>query len=180
MLSKLIRKIRSLVGPPTVDKEEPKHKNASAMRELRTKILTTPSDKLKLLPSAEAPFVHTVLMDWPMDEENMVTVYGSLTGDASIYTNSAFGVIGGIGHANVRSSAVEVVKAAQSFYEEAKPVVTYPYPIPANTYFYLIGFQGVRRIQADTASLQEGTHRFAVLGNLFQKLIAKLRMATPK
>jgi len=180
MLSKLIRNLSCLFGAPTVNKEELKRNNASAMRELRTTILTTPSGTLKLSPSAEAPFVHTVLMDWPMDEENMVTVYGSLTGDASLYTNSTFGVIGGFGHANVRSLAVQVVKAAQSFYDEAEPVVAYPYPIPDNTYFYLIGFQGVRRIQADTASLQNGTHRFAVLGNLFQKLITELRMATPK
>jgi hypothetical protein len=116
MLSKLIRKISSLFGSPMLDKEKLKRKNASMMRELRTKILTTPLEKLKLSPSVEAPFVHTVLMDWPMDEETMVTVYASLTGDASLYTNSTFGVIGGIGHANIRSSAAQVVKAAQSFY----------------------------------------------------------------
>src|SRR5437868_2213698 len=77
------------------------------------------------------------------------TVVARNTGDASIYTTGTFGVIGGIGHEAVRLTAKKCVKVAEKHYEEATPTTEYPYPKTGRVRFYLVGYDGVRVIDAD-------------------------------
>ncbi|HET7625415.1 MAG TPA: hypothetical protein VFM25_09120 [Verrucomicrobiae bacterium] len=153
--------------------------NAEVMRELRTKVLTTLASDLKLKPTQDYPRVYTALMDWPLGT-NIISVYGSCTGDASIYSTSTFGVIGGIGHESVRKAAYHFVKVAESHYDDAVLTKKFPYPKPGHIYFYLICFDGVRMIDVVEESLRAGKDKCSDLGNAAQQLITELRMIAEK
>lgn len=152
---------------------------AEVMRELRIKILTASASEIGLKPTQEYPRIHTALMDWPLGT-NIISVYGSCTGDASIYTTSTFGVIGGIGHETVRNAAHQFVKIAETHYDDAVPTQNYPYPKPGHICFYLVCFDGVRMIDVTEESLRTGKDKCSDLGNAAQRLIAELRMVTEK
>lgn len=73
-------------------------------------------------------------MDWPLGT-NIISVYGSSSGDASIYTTSTFGVIGGIGHEAVRNAAHQFVKVAETHYDDAVPTKVFLIQNPATFAF---------------------------------------------
>ena len=152
---------------------------AEVMRELRKKILTASASEMGLKSTKDYPRVHTALMDWPLGT-NIISVYGSCTGDASIYTTSTFGVIGGIGHETVRNAAHQFVKIAETHYDDAVPTKDLPYPKPGQIYFYLVCFDGVRMIDVAEESLRTGKDKCLDLGNAAQRLITELRMVTEK
>jgi len=152
---------------------------AEMMREMRMKILTSPASQMGLKPSKDYPRVATVLMDWPMGT-NVISVYGACTGDASIYTTATFGVIGGIGHEPVRQAAHGLVKIAERHYDAAVSTKDFPYPKPGQLYFYLVGYDDVRKIEVDEDSLKNGTSKYSDLGAAAQKLITELRKIVQK
>jgi len=170
--------ISPLIIMSQTNKPSPKS-GVEVMRELRIKILTTSAPEMGLKPTQDFPRVHTALMDWPLGT-NIISVYGSCTGDASIYTTSTFGVIGGIGHETVRDAAHQFVKIAETHYVDAVPTRNYPYPKPGHIYFYLVCFDGVRMIDVAEESLRTGKDKYSDLGNAAQRLIAELRMITEK
>jgi hypothetical protein len=154
-------------------------KNAEMMRQLRLTILTTTASQTGLKPTPENPRVFTALMDWPLGT-NMISVYGSCTGDASIYTTSTFGLIGGIGHETVRNAAHQFVKIAETHYDDAVPTKDFPFPKPGHIYFYLVCFDGVRMIDVTEESLRTGKAKCLDLGNAAQRLITELRLTMEK
>jgi hypothetical protein len=149
------------------------------MRELRIKILSASASEMGLKPMQDYPRVFTALMDWPLGT-NIISVYGSSGGDASIYTTSTFGVIGGIGHETVRNVAHQFVKIAEAHYDDAVPTKDFPYPKPGHIYFYLICFDGVRMIDVTEESLRTGKDKCLDLRNAAQRLITELRLTTDK
>jgi hypothetical protein len=152
---------------------------AEVMRELRVKILSASASEMGLKPTQDYPRVFTALMDWPLGT-NIISVYGSCSGDASIYSTSTFGVIGGIGHETVRNAAYQFVKIAEAHYDDAVPTKDFSYPKAGHIYFYLICFDGVRTIDVEEESLRTGKSKFSDLGNAAQNLIGQLRMITEK
>jgi hypothetical protein len=154
-------------------------KGADAGRDLRIMVLTTLPDKMGIQSTKEYPRVATALMDWPLGT-NIISVFGSCTGDASIYTTSTFGVIGGISHETVRNAAHQFVKIAETHYDDSVPTKDFPYSKPGHIYFYLVCFDGVRTIDVEEESLRTGKSKFSDLGNAAQNLIGQLRMITEK
>ena len=150
-------------------------KNSDAMRGLREMMLTSPATKLGIQRSDDFPRTYGVLMDWPIGNERISTVVGLCDGNASLYTTSTFGVIGGIGHESVRKAAVSFVKAADKFYAESTPTSDYPYPKSDRLKFYLVTFDGVRVIDADLNLVSSGKDKFSELFNQGQQLIGQLR-----
>ena len=156
------------------------HKNGvEMMRQLRLKILSSSPTELGLKPTPEYPQVATALMDWPLGT-NIISVYGACTGDASIYTTSSFGVIGGIGHENVLNAAHQFVKIAETHYKDALQTKEFSYPKPGHIFFYLVGFDGVRILDVTEESLRTGKAKCVDLGNAAQKLITELRLTKEK
>jgi len=157
----------------------PLKSGAEVMRELRIKILTTSASEIGLKPTQEYPRVYTALMDWSLGT-NIISVYGSCTGDASIYTTSTFGVIGGFDHESVRNAAHQFVKIAETHYDDAVPTKDFSYPNPGHICFYLVCFDGVRRIDVDEESLRTNKNKCSDLGNAGQRVITELRLVTQK
>jgi hypothetical protein len=82
----------------------PKKNPADMGRALRQMMLTSAPEKSLTKPTAEFPRIYAVLTDWQIDE-HIATIFSASTGDASLYTTSTFGIIGGQGHETVRNAA---------------------------------------------------------------------------
>jgi hypothetical protein len=80
-------------------------------------MLTTPASKIGIQPSDDFPKVYGVLIDWPLGEHT-ATIVSMSDGNASLYTTSTFGIMGGISHESVRNAARALVKAAQTYYQQ--------------------------------------------------------------
>lgn len=153
---------------------------AEVMRELRTKMLTTPARDFGIQPTKSFPRVYGVLMDyWPMDDLT-VTIVSLCDGNASLYTTSTFGVIGGFGHDSVRAAATRLVTAAEKHHDAAAPTRDYPYPKPGRVRFYLVCFDGVRMIETDEATLKTGKDKCSDLWKEGQRVMTELRLITQK
>jgi hypothetical protein len=152
---------------------------ADAGRDLRNMMLATPAAKFGAKPSSEFPRVYGVLMDWPIGD-SIATVFSSSTGAASLYTTSTFGIIGGEGHATVRSAAIEFVRAADRLYDEATLTTAYPYPAANRVKFYLLTYEGVRVVDTDLAAIENLTSTYAEYFGLAQAVLTELRRVTEK
>jgi hypothetical protein len=153
----------------------PQDRPYSPMINLRKKMLSSKAAAVGISPSKECSKVFAVAMDWPVGKE-IVTVIGVCDGNASLYTTSTFGVIGGVAHENVRIAAKEFVKTAAQSYELTKPTKEYPYPPVGFLRFYLLCFDGVRVVTADVNSVVAGENPLSRLGSKAQRLIAELRL----
>lgn len=143
-------------------------------------ILTTPPKEIGAKPTKEFPRVYAVLIDWPLEKELIATIFSSSDGAASLYTTSTFGIIGGEGHATVRAAAKALVKASDRFLAASSPTTDFPYPRDGHVLFYLLTFDGVRVIDADLASINDRTSKYAELFGLGQAVLTELRLVTEK
>jgi len=150
-----------------------------AGRGLRLMMLQTSPKEVDVRPSAEFPKVYGVLMDWPLPEQT-ATVFSASDGTASLYTTSTFGILGGQSHESVRIAAKKFVKEAGRFYDAATPTTEYPYPAADRVRFYLLTFDGVRVIDTDWASINNGTGKYANLFGLGQEVLTELRQVSEK
>lgn len=167
-----------LFGKPAAAQPASRNANAaSAGRDLRRMMLSTPAKEFGVEPSTEFPRVYGVLMDWPIDDDT-ATVFATSTGAASLYTTSTFGIIGGEGHASVRAAAMAFVKYADGLYDTAAPTSEFPYPDKDRVRFYLLTFGGVRVIDTDLASILDLTSKYTEYFDLGQKVLTELRMVT--
>src|SRR6266446_8346006 len=159
---------------------EPSKKTpADVMREVRLKVLTTPSSQMGRKPSAEYPHVDSMLMDWPI-EETTVTVMASSVGDGSIYTTGTFGVMGGIGHESVRDAGKDFVKLGEKYYSKAIPTKEYPYPQRGRVRFYFVCYDEVRVIDVDAESLANEKGKYSDLYIQAQRVISEVRQIVQK
>jgi hypothetical protein len=170
---------------PKVPAEQPPpsetaKKNADAMRGLREMMLTTPATKFGIQKTDDFPRTYGGLMDWPISNGNIATVVGFCDGNASLYTTSTFGIIGGAGHESVRRAAASFVRMADKFYPDSTPTSEYSFPAENRVKFYLVTFDGVRVIDADLKSVSSGNDKFSELFGEGQKLLTKLRLTTEK
>ena len=152
----------------------PKKAPAEVMREIRLKVLSTSPSQMGRKPTKEYPHVDGVIMDWPI-EAATVSLMASSVGDGSIYTTGTFGVFGGIGYDNVRSSAQALVKLAENYYSEATPTREYPYPKSGHVFFYLVCYDGVRVIDSDATTLASSKGKYSDLFAQAQLVIKQLQ-----
>ncbi len=156
---------------------EPKGKPAEAGRALRHLMLTTPAEKFGLKPTEAFPRVFGVLLDWPIGQET-ATIFASSSGAASLYTTSTFGIIGGEQHASVRTAATNLVRACDRLIASSHPTTEYPYPGKDHVRFYLLTFDGVRVLETDLASVEQGRSQYGDVFDLGQAVLTQLRRIT--
>ena len=171
---------RLVSGSPTKHKGPiPDIDPAEAMRQLRLQALYLSATDLGLVPSSEFPHVYGVLMEWPLGKTT-VTVTSFASGDASLYTSSGFGVIGGVTHEKVRAVAKKLTSVADKYYNAATPNNVFPRPTAGKVRFVLLGYKGRRAIEGDIPSYSES----GMVYDLFaagQDVLTQLRMtAEPK
>jgi hypothetical protein len=150
---------------------------ADAGRDLRQIMLSTPAAKFGVGPTAEFPRVYGVLIDWPIGEQ-VATIFSTSSGAASLYTTSTFGIIGGEAHEAVRTAAMNLVRAADQFFDSATPTAEFAYPTADRVRFFLLTFEGVRVIDTDFASIENQTSRYFEFFDLAQGVLTELRLIT--
>lgn len=155
---------------------KPEKSPAAAMQEMRSAWLTRIPEKTEYKDQDE---VVAVLMDWPLGEYT-ATVLASSGGDASLYTTSTFGIIGGIGHERVRKAAAEFVGCAQHFLSLAIPTITFPYPDSQTLRFYMVTPSGVRTVSFSMADIEKEKSPARALFAYGQQLLTELRLTTEK
>ena len=147
--------------------------------ELRTKMLATSSDDLGIQPTDRFPNVFGMLMDWSVGTA-IATIVSICDGNASLYTTSTFGIIGGIGHERVRNASVGFVIAGEKSYAAASPRSDFSYPVEGRVRFYFLCFDGVRMIDADEDALSGGSDQCSDLWRLGQNVMTELRLTMPQ
>lgn len=155
--------------------QEPSRKDPpQVMRELRVMFLSSAAATLGFKPTPEYPRVFGVAMDWPLGEHT-ATIVSAMDGSASLYTTSAFGIIGGGDHESVRVAAQRFVKAAESHHDTSVRTGAYPYPAKGKVRFYLRTFGGVRVIETDAASVYSASGTYSALFGAGQAVLTELR-----
>ena len=149
-------------------------------RALRQMMLTRPPAEIGLKPTPVCPQVYGVLMDMPMGHGQTATVVATSTRTASLYTTTTFGIIGGEGHAAVRAAAMAFTSAAGQAFDSATPTTEFPYPPDGHVYFYLLTFEGVRRIDVELTAIKNVTSKYAGLYGLGQDVLTQLRLISEK
>lgn len=145
------------------------------MREMRTAWLTRVPEKGEFEREDE---VVAVLMDWPLGEYT-ATVLASSGGDASLYTTSTFGVIGGIGHESVRKAAGQFVACAQHYLDLTSATSDYSYPDSQTLRFYMVTAAGVRTVSFPMDAIDDEKSPARTLFAYGQEVLTELRKTTP-
>lgn len=118
------------------------HPKENAYEELRNMAFTVSPDTLGLHLSKDKTEVYGVIMDWEMGGA-VATTIAYMSGDASMYTSTGGGVIGGGQHQNVSSAAKQLIKVAQTYLDKAVKTETTPLPETDNVKFYLLTNKGI-------------------------------------
>jgi hypothetical protein len=103
-----------------------------------------------------------------------VTLFCSLTGDASLYTSKGFGVIGGFLHDRVRLAAQAFVELCDTDSGEMTPVDAFPGPRQGWLRFYALTERRILMAEVSEASLDSGNN-FTPLRNAGHRVISELR-----
>lgn len=142
---------------------------------LRLRMLQTTPAECGIAPSPDYPAVYGIVMDFPVGGQ-FVTLASLCDGNASLYTTSTFGIIGGIGHERVRNHARAFVKAAAAFARNAAAATDFSYPAPGHVRFYFLMFDGVRMIEAPLAAIERGQHSTRTLYGHGHAVVTELRL----
>jgi hypothetical protein len=138
-------------------------------------ILTTDPAELAFVADGEFPVVYGVVVDWPIDDVT-ATIVALRDGNASVYTTSTFGILGGSGHEKVRDAARACVLLAGDFVKACEPVTDYPYPPGDTVYCHLLTYSGVKRCSASLAALENGSDPTSPLFDAAQDVLTELRL----
>jgi hypothetical protein len=117
-------------------------------------------------------------MDLGMDG-GTATIVSSILGDGSMYTSTGGGVIGGIGHENVRTASIHFVTVSADFVEKMTLTTEFPLPSNGNVKFYLITPNGVYTTDEMNADmLARGDQEFSPLFLAGDDVITQIRITT--
>jgi hypothetical protein len=147
------------------------------MQAMRRRMLESPAAEFGIEPSADYADVYGLLMEWPIDEHT-ASVVALCDGNASLYTTSTFGVIGGFGHETVRTVACALVRAAAQHVSAARPTSGFALPSAGRVQYLLLTFKGVKIIEAELDQVLGGNHALSTLFFRGQDLLTQLRLVT--
>lgn len=148
-----------------------------AMRQLRQTMLSTNPTQFGILATEEFPSVYGVLAEFQIGGAT-ATVVSLCDGNASLYTTSTFGIIGGHAHEAVRTAAIGFVKQMQAYHDDATNTAEFPYPKSDRVRFYLLTYSGVRYIDTDLKSIAAGNNKYSDLFESANKVLSELRLTT--
>jgi hypothetical protein len=138
---------------------------------------TKPEDLgIKFEPESRVPYA--IVMDMSVNGD-MATIVSSIVGDASMYTSTGGGVIGGIGHENVRKAATHFVEVSGGFVDRMKLTTEFPLPSADNIKFYVITPGGVYTTdEVGKDVLASGNHELSPLFLAGDRVITELRITS--
>lgn len=144
---------------------------------LRKMALDTTPEQLGITLPTDKTVVYGVVMDWAA-EQGIATFAIFQTGDASMYTSTGGGVIGGGQHENVRKAASAFVTKAQSYIGNAVKTKTTPLPEKNTVIFYFVTNKGTFTAQDHMSNFENETSEWMELFEDANKVITELRQTS--
>lgn len=147
----------------------------SMYQELRQRAITTKHKELNLDLSDDRTQAYGVLIDIAV-EDGSATIVAFRTGDASMYTSSGGGIIGGIGHETVRNASIKLVEAANKKIAELATTDSMQIPEPGNVRYYVLTNNGRYFADETEDEFFSRSGRLSDLSAAGNDLIAELRV----
>jgi hypothetical protein len=143
---------------------------------LRGKIFSATPEQIGLTTTGdEMPYA--IVMDMGMGE-GTATIVSIVDGNASMYLSSGGGIIGGIGHENVRKAAIDFVNMGQEYFTKMVSVDSFPLPKPDNVRFYILTNKGKYSIEEEIEKIENDKSDWGQLFFEGNKVITELRLTT--
>jgi hypothetical protein len=141
-----------------VAQAKPEKKTAvRSTMEVRTLLLQSKSSDLKI-SVASADEIWAVIMDEGLPDGSSFSIVSLSDGNASVYTSTGGGVIGGFAHENVARAARAFVSVMNARAHALKRVSIFPLPGQGQVTLYAIADSGVRSFSGAAVSLQQANH----------------------
>jgi hypothetical protein len=123
--------------------------------------------------------IYGVIMDWDLGN-GTISLITYKTGDASIYTSTGGGVIGGGQHDNVNKAAKLFVNEAKNYINIAQKIDSVPLPDKDCVRFYLLTAKGKYCMQEQIEKIENKTSKLIDLFNEANNVITELRETVDK
>ncbi len=155
------------------------HAQSNMYTELRQRALKYKATEIGITKEKFPGEVFGLLVEQGLSKGSY-TLSGFVDGNASIYFSNGGGIIGGIGHAEVRSATKRLIEKAQLYYQRAKKVAQYPTPRSDEVLFYFKTYEGVRVYSISLSDLRKGNSGFTELFIEVQNVISEFRKIDQK
>lgn len=142
---------------------------------LRQTALNTTHEQLDLDLPAEQVRTYGVVID-VASAAGLATYVAFETGDASMYTSTGGGIIGGIGHEAVRGAARALVKTAGEQVSNLAPAEKTPLPDARRVKIYVLTNQGRYVAEDSTDNFFSPSGRNRALWTAANELLTELRI----
>jgi hypothetical protein len=138
--------------------DNPQTKNPQSRLEAYLKLRqlafkTTPAN-LGMTSTLDSQEPFGIIMELSLPKGN-ATIVAFISGDASFYTSAGGGVIGGIGHENVRNAARKFVTTSFKYLDKMVTTVAYPLPELGKVRFYILTPKNIYTYEADERDLHK-------------------------
>lgn len=164
------------VQAQAIDTSVSKPSSESVYQGMREMALNTSSGSLGLDLPAEKITVYGVIMDWGV-KGKVVTTVAYQTGDASLYTSSGSGMLGGKDREDIRETAREYVRMAQGYLTKAKPAGEITLPGTDTIQFCFLTNKGTYIAREDLKNFENASTPWFGLISEANTLIEQLREA---
>jgi hypothetical protein len=146
-------------------------------KDLRNSIFSLKPQEAGFIKDSRFNNVYGVITEFNIEDVS-ISIVALKDGNASLYTTSSFGIIGGISHESVRIAAENCVQMAKEYLSEGNYVKEYNYPPKKNVYYYILTFDGVKLIIGSEKDLENGNDKTYKLFDSAQKLLTELRLVS--
>ena len=146
--------------------------------ELREMALQLRPDELGLTGD-QVPPVWGLVMDTVMAKDAWHCLVVLADGTTSLYTSSAFGVIGAGAHPGVRRASDALLRSAESSLGLFSPAIDSELPAVGQVALRALTPHGQRVVTAAEDDLGHGRHPAAAVFHAAHEVIAEVRSATP-
>jgi hypothetical protein len=150
------------------------HPKENVYEGLRKMSLDMTPEQLGLNLSKDKTEVYGIIMDWEMNGA-VATTISYMSGDASMYTSTGGGVIGGGQHQNVSSAAKQLVTLAQTYLDKATKTDSTPLPDKDSVKFYFLTNKAIYVGQEVMSNFENNSSKWLGLFEEANKVLTELR-----
>ena len=151
-------------------------RNAPIFADLRSNALAVDAEKIGV-STIGSNAVYGVVMDIGFPE-GWATIVAFTDGNASLYLSGGGGVIGGVGHDNVKTAAIQMVTLADQYVPLTTLATATPLPPTGEVTFNILTAKGIRTATAKEYDLGEERHALSPLFYAGQDVITQFRLVS--
>ena len=135
------------------------------------------AEQTQLAKTTDPDKVYGVITDWDLGE-GLATLVTFETGEASMYYSNGGGIIGGVGHDNVKKSVTMFISLAQSYLDKTIKTDTTMLPDKDCVKFYLLTPKGKFVAQESIKNIENESSKWLPFFEEGNKVISELRISS--